>query len=384
MTMTDAGVQDTDTPTVTADEAVADALTEAKLAFGGGLMTAAMGALELGTVKIGLDLGLYRALRLASATPTELAVRSGIHVRYAREWLEQQFTAGVVEVADRDRVVDIDPDHRRYSLPEAHAQVLLDGEGDAYFGPVAEMALSFVGAVPAVTEAFRTGGGVRFADYGPDTRHGIGHLNRAEFLSALPGWLDAVPGLRDRIAGATRPKIADVGSGTGWSTIVLGEEFPNAAIVGVDLDRDSVIEARANVAAAGRSTQIAIRRGDAAKLDAGPFALVTMFQMLHDSADPVAVLAAAKQALAVDGEILLADEATADRFGDARGELMERVQYGCSVLHCLPATMAEDPVEATGTVIRGETIRRYAAAAGLTVVEELEVAPGFFRVYRLK
>ena len=142
MTMTDAGVQDTHTPTAAADEAAVDALTEAKLAFGGGLMTAAMGALELGTVKIGLDLGLYRALRLASATPTELAVRSGIHVRYAREWLEQQFTAGVVEVADCDRVADIDPDYRRYSLPEAHAQVLLDGEGDAYFGPVAEMALS--------------------------------------------------------------------------------------------------------------------------------------------------------------------------------------------------------------------------------------------------
>ena len=34
MTMTDAGVQDTDTPTEAVDEAVVDALTEAKLAFG--------------------------------------------------------------------------------------------------------------------------------------------------------------------------------------------------------------------------------------------------------------------------------------------------------------------------------------------------------------
>jgi SAM-dependent methyltransferase len=224
---------------------------------------------------------------------------------------------------------------------------------------------------------------VAFGDYGHGTRHGIGSINRGIFLNSFGEWLDRA-GIPQRLAGIEHPQVADLGCGTGWSTIVLGRHLPGAGLVGVDLDPTSVEDARANVQAEGRSAQIAIRRGDAADLAGGPFDLVTLFQMLHDSADPVGVLAAARRNLAPGGEVLLADEATADDFGDARGELAERFSYACSVLHCLPATMAEDPVEATGTVIRPSTIRRYAAEAGFTEVEELEVTPGFFRVFRLK
>ena len=354
-------------------------LAEAKALLAGQLLTAATGAMEIATLQIGLDLGLYAALRLASATPGELAERADIHPRYALEWLEQQYAAGIVDVDD----VTADPTQRRFSLPEAHAQVLLDGEDPVYLGPIVPVATSFVGSREAVTAAFRTGEGVSFGDYGHGTRHGIGTTNRAVFLNVLSEWL-AVGGVSERLAGIDHPKVADVGCGTGWSSIVLGQELPSASIVGIDLDQASVDDARANVQAEGRSAQIAIRRGDAAELDAGPYDLVTMFQMLHDSSDPVGVLSAARRALAPGGEVLLADQATADDFGAARGELTERFQYGCSVLHCLPATMAEDPVEAVGNVIRQPAIRRFAAEAGFTSVEELEVTPGFFRVYLLK
>jgi hypothetical protein len=40
--------------------------------------------------------------------------------------------------------------------------------------------------------------------------------------------------------------------------------------------------------------------------------------------------------------------------------------YGWSVLHCLPATVAEHPVEANGTVLRAPTVARWAAAAAST------------------
>jgi SAM-dependent methyltransferase len=379
MSITTAGDEVAAASEATAEVDAESALAEAKMVLSGQILQAALGALETGAFQIGLELGLYRVLRLASATPGELADRAGIHPRYAREWLEQQFTAGVLDVDD----VEAGADQRRYTLPEAHAQVLLDDEDVAFLAPAVPIALSFVGAQPAVAEAFRTGGGVTFADYGVGTRHGIGSVNRAVFLNSLSEWLD-LAGLPARLGAVERPRVADVGCGTGWSSIVLGQQLANASIVGVDLDQASVIEARANVAREGRSAQIAVRRGDAARLDGGPYDLVTMFQMLHDSADPVGVLRAAREALAPGGEVLLADEATADRFGDARGELIERFQYGCSVLHCLPATMAEDPVDATGTVIRQDTIRGYAEAAGFTSVEELPVTPGFFRVYVLK
>jgi len=355
------------------------AAAEAKGRLAEQLVSAATGAMEIAAHQIGFDLGLYAALRSQPATPGQLAERTGIHPRYAQEWLEQQYAAGVVDVDD----VSAAPEARRFHLPPAHAQVLLDGDDPDYAGALVPMATGVLDVRPAVVDAFRTGGGVPFSAYGAGIRHGIGAANRPVFLNILSEWL-ARAGVAERLAGLDEPVIADIGCGVGWSTIHLARQVPHARVVGVDLDPASVADARTNVAAEGLSSHVAIRCGDAARLDGGPFDLVTVFEMLHDSADPVGVLAAARRSLAPGGEVLLADEATADEFGSARGELLERFQYGCSVLHCLPATMAEGPVEATGTVIRQPTIRRYAAEAGFTTVEEVDVTPGFFRVYLLK
>jgi hypothetical protein len=56
---------------------------------------------------------------------------------------------------------------------------------------------------------------------------------------------------------------------------------------------------------------------------------------------------------------------------------------GWSVLHCLPATLAQHPVEATGTVLRAPTVARSAAAAGLTGFEVLPIDNPFWRLYHL-
>src|SRR5262249_16610162 len=64
------------------EEAARDILAER-------FIDSAIPALELLSVHLGLELGLYRALD-GGATETELATRAGIALRYAREWLEQQ------------------------------------------------------------------------------------------------------------------------------------------------------------------------------------------------------------------------------------------------------------------------------------------------------
>ena len=54
---------------------------------------------ELLTIELGRRLGLYEALQVGPATAADLAERSGIAPRYAREWLEQQAAAGFLDVA---------------------------------------------------------------------------------------------------------------------------------------------------------------------------------------------------------------------------------------------------------------------------------------------
>ena len=66
--------------------------------FAGSLFNACLATMELANVELGIRLGLYEALAGAGpVTAAELARRAGIAARYAREWLEQQAVAGVVE-----------------------------------------------------------------------------------------------------------------------------------------------------------------------------------------------------------------------------------------------------------------------------------------------
>ena len=120
-----------------------------------------MGALELLSVHLGSTLGLYDALLAGDGlTPPELADRAGIGARYAREWLEQQAVAGLVTVDDAAAAED----DRRYRLPAAHAAVLADPESLAYVAPFGALLAGVGEALPKLVDAYRTGGGVPYAD----------------------------------------------------------------------------------------------------------------------------------------------------------------------------------------------------------------------------
>jgi hypothetical protein len=86
--------------------------------------------------------------------------------------------------------------------------------------------------------------------------------------------------------------------------------------------------------------------------------------------------------LAPGGVVIVADERVAEKF-TAPGDEVERFMYGYSVLLCLPTGMAEQPSAGTGTVMRPDTMRRYATEAGFSGVEILPIENDFWRFYRL-
>jgi SAM-dependent methyltransferase len=342
------------------------------------LTHAATGALEMFGVYLGTRLGLYRVLAdRGRSTADELAGAAGIHPRYAREWLEQQAVAGVLAVDDPRR----SPDRRRYRVPADAQGVLVEPGDEAHVAPFADMLVGIAQALDAVVDAYRTGAGVPFACYGPAFRRGQGGINRPAFTADLvQAWLPAVPGLVARLA---RPgtRIADVGSGHGWSTVALARAYPHADVVGYDTDPASVAEARRHAVAAGSSARFV--RADAAGLAGeGPFDAVLLLECLHDLARPADVLAAARAALAPGGAVVVVDEKVAPDF-TAPGDVVERMMYGWSITHCLPAAMAEQPSAALGTALRPDTVRELARAAGFGTVEILDVDAGFFRVYHV-
>jgi 2-polyprenyl-3-methyl-5-hydroxy-6-metoxy-1,4-benzoquinol methylase len=204
------------------------------------------------------------------------------------------------------------------------------------------------------------------------------------FLQDLAStWLPAVPDLDRRLRSAPPARVLDLGCGLGASSIALARAYPRARVLGVDLDQASVTEARAQAAEADVTDRVRFVVGDAAQVTTeAPFELVTIFEALHDMGDPVGMLRAARSLVAADGHVLVADERVADAF-TAPGDQVERFMYGWSVLHCLPATLAEHPVEATGTVLRAPTVARWADTAGFTGFEVLPIDNPFWRFYRM-
>lgn len=342
------------------------------------LFAATIGTLELFAIHLGRRLGLYDVLSDGRARSAgELADAAGIAERYAREWAEQQAVADLLHVVGPHD----DAHARRYRLDPAAARVLAEVEDPNHLAPFASMVAGIGQALPAVVEAFRTGDGVPYHRYGADFRDGQGGINRPAFSSDLiEHWLPALPDVHARLHEGIR--VADIGSGLGWSAQAMARAFPASQVTGIDADAASVADAAAAVPA-DVSARLGFVHGSAADADRhGPFDLVVVLETLHDMGDPVRGLEGIRASLADGGVVLVADERVADTF-TAPGDEVERMMFGWSVVHCLPAAVADGGHEAIGTALRAPAVAELAERAGFSRTEVLPIDNELFRFYRL-
>jgi len=344
------------------------------------LFEAALGTFDLAALHVGERLGLYAALADGPHTAPELAKATGTAPRYAREWLEQQSVTGILAVDDPAA----GEDERRYSLPDAHREVLLHPESLSFMAPVARAMMGIAAQTPRLLEAFRTGAGVSWEAYGADVREAQASMNRPMFTNLLgPEWLASIPEVHERLRSDPPARVADIAVGGGWSAIAMARAYPKIRVDGLDLDPSSIELAQANLATTEVGDRVTFAVRDAADPGlAGRYDLATIFEAVHDFSQPVAVLGAVRNLLAPGASLLVADERVAERF-TAPGDPVERFMYGWSFLLCLPNALADDPSAGTGTVMRPDVLRRYATEAGFSRVDVLPIEADFWRFYRL-
>jgi SAM-dependent methyltransferase len=310
------------------------------------LFNAAIDTLEIASVHVGGRLGFYRALADGGeATPAELSSRTGTAERYVREWLEQQAVAGFLSVDDPEAA----PGERRYGLPAAHRPVLVGEEDLNLLTPLATLAIGVCGPMEALLDAYHTGAGVPFESY--EIHDAIGEINRPQYVNLVADWLASIPEIDGRLRAQPPARVADLACGTAWSSIAIARAYPDVTVEAIDEDVASIDAAQANVAAAGVSDRVRPTVQDASdpKLS-HRYDLVTIFEALHDMNHPVKALRAARGMLAEGGSVLVADERVAERFSPP-GDEIERLNYGWSILHCLPVGMMDEDSAGTGTVI---------------------------------
>jgi 2-polyprenyl-3-methyl-5-hydroxy-6-metoxy-1,4-benzoquinol methylase len=345
-------------------------------AFAERIFKAAVATFDLYGIYLGDRLGLYRVLAdRGPSTSAELAEAAGINERYAREWLEHQAASGILAV-DEDW---------RFSLPPGHDEVLLDETSLNFSASLAQSAVACVRPIDEVVEAFRSGDGLTFDGYGADGRLSQARSTRPMFENLLGSeWLPAVPAVHARLTADPPARVADVACGSGWSSISIARAYPKVSVDGIDLDEASIEDARRNLAGSGVEERVRFHNLDAADASfAHRFDLVTIFEALHDMPRPVDVLRTVREMLADGGSVLIADERTEDSF-TAPSTDRERLYYGFSILACLPSGMVGPDAAGTGTVMRVETLRRYATQAGFSGVDVLPIENDAWRFYLLR
>ncbi|HEV8360526.1 MAG TPA: class I SAM-dependent methyltransferase [Candidatus Thermoplasmatota archaeon] len=348
----------------------------------GRLFGACSGALDLVAIYIGHHLGYYRALtEHGPATSAQLAKRTGTHERYAREWLEQQAVSGLLHVDDPRK----DAAQRTFSIDAGTADVVLNPLGPCNFVPGIRCYIAGVAQLPAILDAYRTGGGVSWAEMSAEVVEGQAGFNQAVFTNLFTQQdIPAIPDVHKRLQADPPARVADVGCGAGWSAIALAKAYPKVRVDGFDFDPRVIALGKQNAAEAGVADRVAFEVRDVASLPARTYDVITLLECLHDLPHPVATLSAARKALAPGGAVVVMEERVGEAF-TVPGQEFDQFCYGWSIMLCLPGGMYDKGSAGTGTVLRAPTLRRYAQEAGFADVEVLPIdTDPLRRWYRLR
>lgn len=336
-------------------------IDEAKVeAFLGQLVTEAGAAVNAALVRIGDELGLYRAMADSQpVTAADVAARTQTHERYVREWLNAQAAGGFVTY---------DPSTDRYTLPAEHAIALADELSPLAQAGVFQAVTAAIRAEDRVIEAFRTGEGVGWHEQ----HHGMFHGTERAFAtsyrtSLLTEWIPALDGVEAKLRAGAR--VADVGCGHGASTVLMAQAFPASTFEGTDVHPESVEVARRRAEEAGVADRVRFEVASAADTPARGYDLVTVFDALHDMGDPLGAARSIRAALEGDGTLMVVEPLAGDRIEDNFNPL-GRLRYGFSTLVCTPGSLSQEGRAGLGTLAGPARLTGVIAEAGFGTVRE--------------
>lgn len=321
---------------------------------------------------IGDRLGLFKAMKDAGPlTIEQLAARTGLSPRYLREWLNSMAAA---------RYLEYDPAAQTYLLTPEYAAALADENSPYFVGSYFQIIQATMSVAPKVAEAFRTGKGVTQADYPP-------WMFQATERNSLPRykyklvrkWIPAMPQVVERLnAGGT---AADVGCGGGRAAILIARAFPKTRVFGYDLHPESIERARRNAQEEGVADRVTFELANGTQLPPGKFDLVTTFDVVHDSVDPVALMSSVRRALTPGGTYLVQEINISDKV-EENIRPMGKLVYSVSTLYCMTTSLAHGGA-GIGAAMGEPKARELAAAAGFGHFRKLPIEDDFAILYEL-
>ncbi len=319
------------------------------------------GAFSVPTVRIGLRLGLFDALHEGGpATAAELAGRAGgLTERYVREWALAQAANGFL---------DYHGPSQQFSLSPEQAMVFTVKDSPVYLAGAFDLVAAMIEGESKVEHSFRTGAGVRWGDSAGCLFCATGAFFRPGYVNNIvQNWLPALDGVDEKLRSGA--KVADVGCGVGFSTLLMAEAFPASHFVGYDFHAPSIDEARRHAQAHGKGDRVEFKVATAKEIEETGFDLITVFDCLHDMGDPRGCARHMRHILKDDGTWMIVEPIAADRPEDNLNPV-GRLYYNASTMVCVPTSLDQEVGEGLG------------AQAGERKLTEVIHDGGFTRVRR--
>jgi SAM-dependent methyltransferase len=293
------------------------------------------GAFSVALVRMGDRLGLYRALNAhGPMTSAELAAKTNIAERYAREWLSHHAASNYLTY---------DPANGKFTLPPEQAMVFAEPDSPVYLQGAFECAAVMMENQSLVEPAFRSGKGVGWGNQSQCLFCAVGRFFRPGYHNHLvASWLPALEGITARLESGG--SVADVGCGHGFSTIIMAKAFPKSTFVGYDFHPSSIEQARAHANEHGVAANTRFEVALAGEFPARDLDLVTFFDCLHDMGDPLGAARHVRQALKPDGKWMIVEPIAGDRLEDNLNPV-SRLYYAASTMICVPTSL-DQPVGA--------------------------------------
>ena len=330
-------------------------------AFAGRMLDLLNGGALTVMISVGHRTGLFDALGARDgATSPELADAAGLDERYVREWLGAM-TAG--------RIVELEPEAGRYSLPAEHAAWLTRAASPDNLAVEAQWITSLSAVEDDIVDCFQNGGGVPYERYA--RFHEVMAEESAQtVLSVLFSHiLPLVPRMEERLdEGAS---LLDLGCGRGRALLMLGERFPSSTFAGYDLSSEAIAFASAQAAELGLEN-VTFAQRDLSTFDEdaepGAFTFVTTFDAVHDQARPLALLKGIRRTLVPDGVYLMQDIQGSSHHHENVDHPGGPLLYMISCMHCMTVSLAQGG-DGLGAMWGEQKARELLAEAGFASVD---------------
>jgi len=314
------------------------------------------GYIKFQIIQIGIQNGIFEGLKEKSSVKN-LAKNIKCDERYLKEWCQAMTLGGILDC--EDDLFQVKPD--------AYDFITTQKENIDLTASVGEQ-------LPKVSAAFKTGHGVTYNSY-RNVASLIEALMADFYENKIGSVLKTNPLFSDISSKlATGGKIMDFGCGCGKSSISLAKAYPNAQVIGYDIDETSIERAEKNKVGTPNVEFFCqnVFEFDAKNLaQTEKFDLVTFLLCLHDLSYPTKALAIAKSILKPGGKVIVLEMAASDQFCPAAKD--EFGSVAISVMHCLPCSRPEDgsPGEDIGNPFRLNQLIQTAKNAGFKKVHKI-------------